>query len=69
MEDIEVIRRGNNDVTFSLKDGSGSVLVKGWYSGSQYSLDEVEFSDGTVWGQEDVEFMSKNEQGCRPGIH
>ena len=67
-EDIEVIRR-ENDVTFALKGGSGSVLVKNWYSGSQYSLDAVEFVDGTVWGQEDVEFVSKNEQGCRPGIY
>ena len=47
-EDLEVIRRGNNnDVTFSLRDGSGSILVKNWYSGDQYSLDELEFADGT----------------------
>ena len=54
-EDLEVIRRGNNnDVTFSLRDGSGSILVKNWYSGDQYSLDELEFADGTKWSPEDV---------------
>ena len=68
-EDLEVIRRGN-DVMFSLKDGTGSVLMQNWYVGGSYKkLDEVEFADGTVWGQEDVEFVSKNEQGCRPGIY
>ena len=46
-EDLEVIRRGNNnDVTFSLRDGSGSVRVQEHFRSEQYSLDEVEFADG-----------------------
>ena len=54
-EDLELIRRGN-DVTFSLKDGTGSVLLQNWYAGGSHKkLDEVEFSDGTKWSTEDVE--------------
>ena len=30
-EDLELVRRGN-DVTFSLKDGTGSVSVQNWYA-------------------------------------
>ena len=51
--DIEIIRRGN-DVTFSLKDGTGSVLVQNWYANDHCKLDEVEFADGTKWSVEDV---------------
>ena len=54
-EDLEVIRRGNNnDVTFSLRDGSGSVRVQEHFRSEQYSLDEVEFADGTKWSAEDI---------------
>ena len=28
--------------------------MKNWYSGDQYSLDELEFADGTKWSPEDV---------------
>ena len=45
-EDLEVIRRGN-DVTFSLRDGSGSVRVQEHFRNDYYELDEVEFSNGT----------------------
>ena len=65
---IDILKDGA-DLVFGLKDGSGSVRVRNWYSKDSYKLDEVEFADGTVWGQEDVEFVSKNEQGCRPGIY
>ena len=44
-EDLEVIRRGN-DVTFSLKDGTGSVRVQDHFRNDYYKLDEVEFLDG-----------------------
>ena len=53
-EDLEVIRRGN-DVTFSLKDGTGSVRVQDHFYSDSYKLDEVEFSDGTKWSTGDVE--------------
>ena len=65
---VDILKDGA-DLVFGLKDGSGSVRVRNWYSRDSYKLDEVEFADGTVWGQEDVEFVSKNEQGCRPGIY
>ncbi len=65
---VDILKDGA-DLVFGLKDGSGSVRVRNWYSKDSYKLDEVEFADGTVWGQEDVEFVSKNEQGCRPGIY
>ena len=45
-EELEVTRRGD-DVTFSLKDGSGSVRVQEHFRNDSYKLDEVEFSDGT----------------------
>ena len=53
-EDLEVIRRGN-DVTFSLKDGTGSVRVQNHFWDDSCKLDEVEFSDGTKWSTGDVE--------------
>ena len=53
-EDLELVRRGN-DVTFSLKDGTGSVSVQNWYANDHCKLDEVEFSDGTKWSTGDVE--------------
>ena len=52
-EDLELVRRGN-DVTFSLKDGTGSVSVQNWYANDYYKLDEVKFSDGTKWSAGDV---------------
>ena len=52
-EDLEVIRRGN-DVTFSLKDGTGSVRVQDHFYSDSYKLNEVEFSDGTKWSAGDV---------------
>ena len=53
IKQLEVIRRGN-DVTFSLKDGSGSVRVQNHFWDDSYKLDEVEFSDGTKWSAGDV---------------
>ena len=41
-------------MTFSLKDGTGSVSVQNWYANDYYKLDEVEFSDGTKWSAGDV---------------
>ena len=52
-EDLELIRRGN-DVTFSLKDGTGSVSVQNWYANDHCKLDKVKFSDGTKWSAGDV---------------
>ena len=52
-EDLEVTRRGN-DLTLSLKDGSGSVRVQEHFRNDYYELDEVEFSDGTKWSAEDI---------------
>ena len=64
-EDIEIIRRGN-DVTFSLKDGTGSVLVQNWYDNDHRKLDEVEFADGTKWSMEDVDAMESGASGSVP---
>ena len=64
-EDIEIIRRGN-DVTFSLKDGTGSVLVQNWYANDDRKLDEVEFADGTKWSMEDVDAMESGASGSVP---
>ena len=50
---MEVSRRGN-DLTLSLKDGSGSVRIQEHFSSDYTKLDEVEFADGTKWSAEDV---------------
>ena len=58
-------RRGN-DAIFSLKDGTGSILIKDWYADYRNKLDVIEFSDGSAWKASDgkgiEEYFSKKTE-------
>ncbi len=47
IDDIMVAKE-NNDLRISLKETTDSVLIRDWFSGSPYQIDQIQFSDATV---------------------
>jgi Ca2+-binding RTX toxin-like protein len=59
--DIVVTR--DSDLHFGIRDTGDSLTVKWWNRGSGYRIDAVQFSDGTVWDQADIDAQVVIPQG------
>lgn len=57
--DIKALRNGDD---LAILVGSGSVTVRGWYEDSSNKLNRVEFYDGTIWDDRDLEKLVQNKE-------
>ncbi|MFH7043510.1 calcium-binding protein [Paucibacter sp. JuS9] len=51
--DVTVTRNGGT-LVLTLANGSDSISIANWYSGSGYRVERVEFANGTVWTETDL---------------
>jgi Ca2+-binding RTX toxin-like protein len=49
-----VIGRNNQDVYFQIAETREKITIKDWYYNTRNQLNEIRFSDGTVWTAQDV---------------
>lgn len=55
--DIQASRRGD-DMFIQVGQGGDSITVKDWYFNNAYKIEQVEFTDGTVWSSSTLENLS-----------
>ena len=51
------LRRSADGIVFEVAGGSDSITVLGWSRGQMYRIEQVAFSDGTVWNAADLAAM------------
>lgn len=52
--DISLLRRLNGDLLLSLNDGSGSVVLQGWYAKPENRIARITFADGSAFTSEEL---------------
>ena len=55
------LQREEGDLLFLHSNGLDGVVFDGWFDSKLNQLGKVEFSDGTVWGREDIDRLIQGE--------
>ena len=47
--DVTLRNDGKNNLIITLGDGTDTLMVQGWFNAASYQVEQLTFSDGTVW--------------------
>ncbi len=61
------VRRLSDDLVLDLKDGHGSVTMRGWFGADEARVERVEFADGKSWDEATIRAHARSEDACAGG--
>ncbi|WP_145840404.1 calcium-binding protein [Denitratisoma sp. DHT3] len=48
------VTRSTEDLYLSLNNGTDRLTLLGWFRGPEFKVEQVQFSDGTIWNEQDL---------------